>query len=273
MASQLAMTPSAIDDDPRPLAFYDVHAHLADERISDQAQEILAASAAAGVRGIVAAAARRQEWDCIEALAEESIVYGALGIHPFFLDDWGDETAEELAGRCGRNQQVRAVGEIGLDFQHGRDQAARQIEVLTAQLRVAAARQLPVILHNRKSWSDFFGLLRDLGIDELRGVCHHFTGSREIARKALDLGLYLSFCGPLTYPNAHRLKAMARFVPADRMLTETDSPDLPGAAYRGQMSSPPQVRDVVEEIARVRQVSTTAVAAQIAENFEALFGP
>jgi TatD DNase family protein len=177
-----------------------------------------------------------------------------------------------LRDLCRETPRVRAIGEIGLDFLAGREDEARQREVFTRQLVCAVELRLPVILHNRRSWSAFLAIWRDLARDRISGVCHHFSGSTEIARQALDAGLYLSFCGPLTYGNARRLKAAARYVPMDRLLTETDAPDLPPERWRGGLSVPWHVQDVVVEVARLKAIPEPEVIEQVAANFRRVLG-
>jgi TatD DNase family protein len=246
---------------------YDIHAHLADERVLADAGEILRRSAARGVAGVLVAAARATEWDAVTRLSRAGGVYGALGVHPFFLEEWGDGTCGALRERLRAEPGVRAVGEIGLDFPHGDRPDSRQLEALRLQLEIARECGLPVILHNRKSWAPFFRLLEESGLSPLRGVCHHFTGSRELLRSVLDAGLSVSFCGPVTYPNARRIRDIVRYVPEDRILTETDAPDLPPASRRGQLSYPWCVAEVLETLAEIRGVTPEAMAAAVERNF------
>ena len=256
--------------------YVDVHAHLADARLRERLDVILAECVQQGVGGILVNAARREEWPAVEALSRRPGVFGALGIHPFFPEDWRAETLAELRQALTAPESrghVLAVGEIGLDFQHGRDLAARQLAMFRAQLQLARELDLPVCLHNRKAWPDFFGLLKELGWDQVRGYCHHFTGSMDIAREALDHGLYLSFCGPVTYPDAHRLHRVARYAPADRILTETDCPDLPAQEYRGQESRPWHVHSVVQCLAALRGEAPEQVASHVWANWQRLFFP
>ena len=230
------------------MRYYDIHAHLADLRILPQVDNILTESRKQGVCGILVNAARQSEWQQILDLCDNSLVYGALGVHPLFLDQTAAELSESLQQALQAHEHICAIGEIGLDFYHGRQDRDLQIEAFTAQLQLAHDMDLPAILHNRKSWAEFFAVLRNLDSPEIRGVCHHFCGSREIARQALDKGLYLSFCGPLTYTNARRLKDAARYAPLDRILTETDTPDLPCARFHGGQSYPYHVREIVREL-------------------------
>lgn len=249
---------------------YDAHAHLADARLAP-VERVLDEAAAAGVRGILACAARMGEWDAIAALSRRPGVLGAIGLHPFFVRDAPTDLAARLRQALAAGANLAAVGEIGLDFWEGRSNARAQYDALAAQLGAARDLGLPVVLHNRRSWNEFFAILRDSGIASLRGLCHAFGASREIARKVLDLGLMISFCGPITYPNARRLREAAAYVPLDRVLTETDCPDLPPEPYRGGLSFPWHVRHVVEAIAAVKGLAPATVAEQVEANFAGLF--
>ena len=253
-------------------AYYDIHAHLADERILPDLETILRDCRQAGVQGILANSARLDEWPAIVELARTPPVYGALGLHPFFLEEWDEQVPARLEQTLRTHDRLRAVGEIGLDFYPDRAPRDLQIAALSAQLLTAHRLGLPVILHNRKSWSEFFALLNTLDLRTLRGACHHFTGSIEIARQALDRGFYLSFCGPVTYASARRLKAAAAYVPLERILTETDTPDLPPAGFERGYSYPYHVREVVRELARLKGMSEPDVAAHVAANFRELLG-
>jgi TatD DNase family protein len=255
-----------------PFAIYDCHAHLADARILRESAAILDRSRAHGLRGVLATAARHDEWPAIIALTREPGVLGALGLHPFFPEAWADALAGELRNHLLAEPRLRAVGEIGLDCWSGRDTLDRQLVMLEAQLAVAGELRKPVVLHNRRSWNEFFALWRRLHQPPPGGVLHHFTGSREIARQALDLGLHLSFCGPLTWPGARRLKEVAGWAPLDRVLTETDTPDLPAEPFRGGLSEPWHAGAVVVELARLKQQPPETVAAAVAANFCRLFG-
>ena len=252
------------------LPLYDAHAHLADSRLQDSIHEILQDCRAHGVKGILANAAHLSEWQAIAKLSEQPDIHPALGLHPFFIDEWTDNCPTRLEQAL-RDTPTASVGEIGLDAWSSRDDLPKQKEILAAQLLVAKKHHRFVSLHNRRTWSDFFELLKELHITELHGICHHFTGSPEIARKLLDLGLYLSFCGPVTYPDARRIHAAAVFAPSDRILSETDCPDLPPLPCKGQLSRPWHVQFVVETLAALRHVSTPLMAEQIEQNWLSLF--
>jgi TatD DNase family protein len=249
------------------MRLYDVHAHLADGRLEPILDAVLADATASGVAGILACAARLEEWEKIAAISRREPVFGALGVHPFFARTAPADLGPRLHRCLAEHPRLVAVGEIGLDFWNGRTDAALQEAVLHTQLMAAQELEVPVIVHNRRSWGDFFGLLRNAGIAGLRGVCHCFNGSREITREVLDHGLMVSFCGPITYPSARRIRAAAVYVPLERMLTETDCPDLPACQVGIGPSLPQHVRFVLEAIAEVKGLSLTEVAAQVEMNF------
>ncbi len=303
---------------------YDIHAHLADPRILPETERILADSRAHGLRGVLVNAARTGEWAAVAELATRPGVCGALGLHPFFLDEWdealperlramladsaakteerkngrteerdnkrreergnkrtdeqeGGKTEEHTGGRTTEREEcgLRAVGEVGLDLWECDDRAAalaRQVPALEAQLAVACDLRLPAILHNRKAWPEFFAVWRRAAAGRITGVCHHFTGGREILREALDLGLYVSFCGPITQAGARRIREAAAFAPLDRILTETDAPDLPAEPFRGGRSEPWHVALVLAEIARIRRIPEEEAAAAVAANYRRVLG-
>ena len=255
---------------------YDIPAHLADARIAGEAERILDDSRAHGLRGVLVNAARLREWPVVAELATQPGVCGALGLHPFFLAEWGDSVPDRLreafrqAGTPPPECGLRAVGEIGLDLWQCKDRTAaldRQIPAFEAQLAVACELRLPVILHNRKAWPEFFAIWKRIAAGKIDGVCHHFTGAPEILREALDLGLHVSFCGPITYENSRRIHEVAKLAPLNRILTETDAPDLPAAPWRGLRSEPWHVSAVITELARIKGVSKEEIASAVAANY------
>jgi TatD DNase family protein len=252
---------------------YDVHAHLADERLRAELPGILL-RCEHEMQAVLVNAARFSEWDLVLRLAQRPRFFAALGLHPFFLDERPTDYLSLLRQKLlspPPGSKILAIGEIGLDFWQGRGNSEEQIAVLSEQLLLAQQLNLPVILHNRKSWPDFFALLKNLRISTLRGVCHHFNASPEIARQALERGLYLSFCGPLTWPESRRLHKLATLAPLDRILVETDCPDLPPQSNRGGGSRPWMVAEVISKIAQLQNISWQKLAAQIALNWTTLF--
>ena len=249
----------------------DCHAHLADARIWDARASWLADCRHHGLVGALANAAQFDEWPRVMQLSQEAPeILPALGIHPFWPEQWTAEAKATLERHLKANK-LAAVGEIGLDFWNGRGNQALQERAFADQLQLAVQYGLPACIHNRKSCQGFFSILNELRISELRGYCHNFTGSRETARQILDKGLHISFCSPVTYPEAERLRRVSAFVPAERLLVETDAPDLPQMPYRGTFSYPWQTIGVVEALATARGIAPEALAEQIVVNFQGLF--
>lgn len=252
------------------MCFYDCHAHLADPRIRSRFGSIARTSRHDGVGGIIATAAHREEWPSISAMCTTEGIWGAIGLHPFFAAEWTDDIPQLLTAYVQSQPGICAIGEIGLDFFTGRETAALQERVFQQQLMCANILGLPAVFHNRKSWPEFFHVLDSLE-GETKGVCHHFSGSIEIARHVLSRGLYLSFCGPVTRREARRLREAARFTPLNRILTESDCPDLAPDPFRSGESRPWHVRYVVKAIAELKALPEWRVAEAVAENFQQLF--
>lgn len=252
----------------------DCHAHLADRRIAGDISDIIFECREHSLVRTLANAARLQEWNDILKATAFLECDAAIGIHPFFAEQWNDDARTQmLKVLADKKYHVAAIGEIGLDCWEGRAALPLQIPAFTEQLAIARQHNLPVCIHNRKSWQDFFSILDTLSITELRGYCHNYTGGREIARKILDLGLHISFASPLTYPNAKRLRDTAGYVPVESILTETDCPDLPPRFMRGQLTKPWHASFVLQTLAEVQNTPIEAMAAQILKNYDALFRP
>ena len=249
----------------------DCHAHLADARIWDARVSWLAECHSHGLVSALANAAQFDEWPRVIQLAQEAPeIQPALGIHPFWPEQWTAEAKAELEQHLNADD-IAAVGEIGLDFWNGRDNQAIQECAFVEQLQLAVQYYKPACIHNRKSWQEFFGILKELRLNEVRGYCHNFTGSRETAKQILDRGLHISFCSPVTYPEAERLRRVSTYVPAERLLVETDAPDLPQMPYRGQFSYPWHTHGIIKALAEIRQISPDALAEQVLHNYISLF--
>ena len=165
------------------------------------------------------------------------------------------------------------MGEIGLDYHYDFSPRDVQQQVFRAQVRLARELQLPVVIHTREADADTVAILKEEGRGDLRGVLHCFTGDTALARAGLDLGLYLSFAGIVTFPKAGALRDTARIVPLDRLLVETDSPYLAPTPYRGKRNEPAYVARVVATLAELHGVEAGDIARVTAANFHSLFRP
>lgn len=256
------------------LGCIDVHAHLTDARVLDCVDDVLQRCAEHGVGWILTAATTAQEWDDVLCLATRPGIAGALGVHPWYADSWDASLAALLRSRFAGSATLRAVGEIGLDFAHAAAAPARrrQAEVFEEQLSLAVELGAPVVLHTRRAWEPFFGIWNNVAADRIGGVCHAFGASREIARRALDAGLYLSFGGAVTY--SRKAREAVVYAPVDRLLSETDTPDLPIRRIRedGGQSRPWHVIEIVREMARLRDTGESELRGNLLDNARRALG-
>ena len=206
-----------------------------------------------------------------ERLAAAPALYFAAGFHPSNLQGYQKGDEERLASLLQSPKGV-AVGEIGLDYHYEDTDEAAQKRAFCAQLELAEALSLPVIIHSRDAAADTLRILKD-NRAKLRagGVMHCFSGSPETAKEYLKLGLYISFAGPVTFKNARRLDEVAKIVPPERILAETDSPYLAPEPFRGTLNTPKNVVQVYEKLAQLRGEEVFALAARIHENAKTLF--
>ena len=254
--------------------FVDSHCHLTFPELHGRIDEIRAAMAGAGVDRALCICTTLEEFPAVHALATaHDNFWCTVGVHP---DNEGvaEPTVDDLVGRAALPRVV-AIGETGLDYYRldGRsvEQMEWQRERFRRHIRAAAATGLPLVVHTRSASEDTLALLRDVGGGRVRGVFHCFTETREVARAALDLGFMISFSGILTFRNAEELRVVAREVPLERCLVETDSPYLAPAPHRGKTNSPAYVPLVAARLAELKGLPLAEVAAATSANFERLF--
>jgi len=247
----------------------DSHSHFdAPEFDSDRAAA-LARARAAGVTRQVVPAVSAASWPKLrDVCAQDSGLFPAYGLHPMFLADHRPEHLDELNAWIERERPV-AVGECGLDyFVDGLDRD-RQHAYFDGQLRLAREFELPLIVHARRAVDAVIGAIRRTG--DLRGVVHSFSGSPEQARQLWDLGFLIGLGGPVTYERANRLRMLARTMPLEFLLLETDAPDQPDAGIRGQRNEPARLPRVVDVIAALRGIPADELARATTRNAERLF--
>ena len=250
----------------------DSHAHLNhDDAFQDDREQVLLRAREAGVDCILNVATRPDDAAAtVEIARRHPQVLAAVGIHPHEAALATPAALDDLE-RLSRDATVVAWGEIGLDYHYMNAPRDVQCAAFASQLQRAAARDLPVSVHNRDSDQDLLDLIqRHAG--PRRGVIHCFTSDWAMAASCLDAGFYLSFSGILTFRNADGLRDVARRTPAHRLLVETDSPYLAPVPHRGARNEPARVVDVLERLAEVRGVSAGEMAAITSENFRTLFG-
>jgi TatD DNase family protein len=257
----------------------DSHCHLADDVFAPDLDAVIARARDAGVeRALVILeggnAAEASQAERVTALWPDVRV--AIGVHPHMAHEFGDDPARAVAvvrGQIAATPGARAVGEIGLDYHYDYSPRDVQQAVFRGQLALARQLDLPVVIHTREADEDTLTLLREEGSGRLRGVLHCFTGTPALAAAGLELGFSISLAGIITFPKAGDLRATARQVPLDRLLTETDSPFLAPVPHRGQRNEPAHVARVVATLAELHGVTPADLARQTSANFHSLFRP
>ena len=196
-------------------------------------------------------------------------VYASAGVHP---SDVSNEVVEvaELLSWC-EHSKVVALGETGLDYYYTKESADLQRQSFANHLQAGKQTGLPVIVHTRDAREDTLSLIKEFGCTDASGVLHCFTESWEMASKALDYNYYISLSGIVTFKNAEELREVAKKIPAERLLVETDSPYLAPVPFRGKTNQPKYVKQVAEFVAELRGVSFESLAEQTSENFFRLF--
>ncbi|WP_341891140.1 TatD family hydrolase [Variovorax sp. YR752] len=254
--------------------FVDSHCHLSFPELAARIDEIRTAMAAASVDRALCICTTLEEFDEVHALAMRyDNFWCSAGVHP---DSEGvrEPSVDELIALAGRPRVV-AIGETGLDYyrlgERSVEDMAWQRDRFRAHIRAAKAARKPLVIHTRSASDDTLAILREEGADAAGGVFHCFTETMQVARSALDLGFYISFSGIVTFKNAVELQEVARYVPSDRCLIETDSPYLAPVPFRGKTNTPALVPHVAAKLAELRGTSIEAIAAVTSANFEALF--
>ncbi|HMN34950.1 MAG TPA: TatD family hydrolase [Chiayiivirga sp.] len=251
------------------MSLTDSHCHIDAPEFDADRAELLARAAAAGVTRIIAPAISAAGWPRLREIARAfPQVAPAWGLHPMYLAEHRPEHIAHLREWVERERPV-AIGECGLDFFVAGLDPDTQREFLIGQLRLAREFDLPVILHARRAVDEVTALLRRIG--GLRGVVHSFSGSRQQAETLCGMGFLLGIGGPVTYDRANRLRSLAATLPISHLLLETDAPDQPDSAIRGQRNEPARLRAIAEAIAELRGETVEHVVRQTATNAAALF--
>jgi TatD DNase family protein len=249
----------------------DSHAHLDDARFDEDRDAVLQRAWDAGVRRILTIGNGRgpDDMGCGIPLAEaHAWVYTSAGVHPHDASKVEDRHYDQLRALAG-HPRVLAIGETGLDYHYDNSPRDVQREVFRRHLALAREVQLPVIIHTREADDDTERMLREN--PPPAGVLHCFTSSEKLANFALGVGLYISFSGIVTFPKSEALAAIARQVPAGRLLVETDCPYLAPVPHRGKRNEPGFVADTARYVAHLRGLSAEQVAEQTSSNFSRLF--
>ncbi len=251
---------------------FDTHAHLDDERFDEDRKAVMEQCRQDGVDLILNAGSNIDTSVRAIALAGEyDFVYASVGVHPHDASDMDEETSGVLAALA-KNEKVKAIGEIGLDYHYDYSPRDVQKRRFIEQIDLARQLKLPVIVHDREAHGDVMEIFKKSGIKEVGGVLHSFSGSAEMAMECIRLGLHISISGPVTFKNARKTVEAVREVPLEMLLIETDSPYLTPVPHRGKRNYPGYVRLVAEKIAEIKGISFEEAALRTKENGMRLFG-
>ena len=252
------------------LDLFDTHAHLHFPEFAGDLEAVLERARAAGVRCMVTIGTDVESSRAAVALAgREPDVWAAVGIHPHAAG-LADEARLAEIERLAAAPRVVAIGETGLDFFRLLSPRDAQERLFRAQLALALRLRKPVLVHCRDAHEETLAILAEVPVGEAGGIMHCFSGDTAIARRCLDLGLLISLAGPVTYPKARALPEVAKVVPADRLVVETDCPFLPPQPYRGKRNEPAYLAVTAARVAELRGEPLEELASRMSENARTL---
>lgn len=242
----------------------DTHCHLDVTDFDIDRDDVLGRCHAAGISEIIIPAIESKTWpNLLELCRSNKGLYPALGLHPVFIEQHQSDDVNKLEQLVEQVSPI-AIGEIGLDFYIKELDQQKQLELFEAQLNVAKAHNLPVVLHVRKAHDQVLQLLKKIKVKG--GFCHAFNGSLQQAEKYIELGFKLGFGGTLTYENSTKIHQLAKILPLDSIVLETDAPDMVVESHRGERNSPEYIVEALTALAKLRNDSVEFIAAQTTKN-------
>lgn len=243
---------------------FDTHCHLDLDPLRGELPAVLERARAAGVGKFLIPGIKPEWWQRIKGLAVADVrLVAAFGVHPQ-LAQLADAPALELL--AGYVRDAVAIGEIGLDYTSDSPPREMQQAAFRRQLRLAVGAGLPVIIHCRNAFADLLRIMKEEDVARVGGLMHAFSGSPETALECIRLGFYISVCGTITYDNAVRPVKVVRELPLDRLVLETDAPDISPQPYRGRPNEPAFIVEVAKMVAAVKGITLEEVAAVTSEN-------
>lgn len=247
---------------------FDTHAHYDDEQFDSDRSELLASLTDKGISGVISCGVNAESSKANIDLSEKyPFIYAAVGYHGLNTEDLTGDYLDILKDLI-KNEKTVAIGEIGLDYHYEKETRDIQLKIFKEQIKLANEYDLPVIVHDREAHEDTLNILKEL---KPKGVIHCFTGSVEMAKEIVKLGMYIGLGGAVTFKNAVKPVEVAKFVPADRLLVETDCPYMTPVPFRGKRNDSSLIPYTAEKIAEVRGVTAQEILDLTAENARALF--
>ena len=257
----------------------DSHCHIAGNEFVGDLATVVARARGAGLSGAMVILAADDEPELRQAATVSAAwpaVRFCIGVHPHAAGKYVADPAEaarQVDAAIAAQPHTRGLGEIGLDYHYDFSPRDVQQEVFRHQIRLAAERRLPIVIHTREAEEDTFRILDDEDAGRVGGVFHCFTGDRVMARRVLDCGFHISLAGIVSFPKALELKEVAKMVPLDRLLIETDSPYLAPVPHRGKRNEPANVVRVAQVVGELRGLGADEIAAATQQNFIRVFNP
>lgn len=250
---------------------FDTHAHYDDEQFDDDRDELLSSMIENNVGLIMNSCAALSDIPKVKAIIEKyPFMYGTAGVHP---SDCGEIKMSDMdiIRAAASHEKIKAIGEIGLDYYYDSVPKNVQKKWFSEQLGLAKQLGLPVVIHDRDAHRDTLDILRAEGVKDIGGVFHCYSGSVEMAREVLDMGMYIAFGGVVTFKNAVRAVEAAKYVPMDRLVIETDSPYLAPVPNRGKRNSSLFIHLVAERLAEIKGLTASEVEKVTFQNGKQLF--
>lgn len=253
------------------MRIFDTHAHLLDEQFDADREAVIASLPAAGIAHVMEACCDEAGIDrVVDLVVRVPFFFGSAGVHPHSADEFRPETLDHIKNALTKERMV-AIGEIGLDYHYDFSPRDVQRDCFDAQLALAAELHKPVIIHDREAHGDTMDLLRRYR-GNLMGVMHCFSASFEIAQECIDLGLFIAFGGALTFKNAVRQWEIAKKLPLDRLLIETDCPYMTPVPFRGTRNDPSRIVLTLQKLSELKGLDPEALSETLFENSFKAFG-
>ena len=253
------------------IAIFDTHAHYDDDAFNDDREQLLAALPGQGIARVVDVGASLTSCrKVLELMEQYDYIYGAIGVHPSETGDLTEESYSWLKEQC-QKEKCLAVGEIGLDYYWPEPDHETQKKWFLRQLELAREIKKPVIIHSRDAAKDTVDLMTDAHAEEIGGVIHCYSYTKETAKVFLDMGFYFGIGGVLTFKNAKKLKEAVEYIPMDRIVLETDCPYLAPVPNRGKRNHSGNLPYVVEKLAEIKCVSKEEIIRETTKNARALY--
>ena len=250
---------------------FDTHAHYDDKQFEQDREELLASMKDNGIGTIVDVGSNMEtSARIVDAVKRYPMMYGAVGVHPSDTADLTDSDIDTLKEYAGKDK-ILAIGEIGLDYYWDEPERAIQKKWFEAQIELAREVKLPIIIHSRDAAKDTYDIMKALHAEDIGGVVHCFSYSKEMARQFLDMGFYIGIGGVVTFKNAKTLKEVAAYAPLDRIVLETDCPYLSPEPNRGKRNSSLNLNYVAEELSQIQGIDKEELIAVTEENARKLY--